>query len=91
VETLPLFHVTLTTKFSLKKYSSRIALIILSKYVYTKLILTLRSATTSKTLPMSGPSASNFLDVCGAVVATCVGNALKRQIQNLGRAAAIVL
>jgi hypothetical protein len=26
---------------------------------------------------MSGPIASNPLDVCGAVVATCIGNALK--------------
>jgi hypothetical protein len=29
------------------------------------------------------------LDVCGAVVATCMGSAMKRQIQNLRRAAAI--
>jgi hypothetical protein len=28
---------------------------------------------------MSGPTASNPLDVCGAVVASCMGNALKRQ------------
>jgi hypothetical protein len=38
---------------------------------------------------MSGPPSSNPLDVCDAVVATCTGNALKRQIQNLRRAAAV--
>jgi ribulose bisphosphate carboxylase small subunit len=38
---------------------------------------------------MFGPTASNPLDVCGAVVAICIGNALKRQIQNLRRVAAI--
>jgi hypothetical protein len=32
---------------------------------------------------------SNPLDVCGAVVAICIGNVLKRQIQNLCRASAI--
>jgi hypothetical protein len=34
-------------------------------------------------LAMSGPAASDPLDVCGAVVATCIGNAPKRRIQNL--------
>jgi hypothetical protein len=38
---------------------------------------------------MSGPTASNPLDVCGAVVATFIENALKRQIQNLCQAAAV--
>jgi hypothetical protein len=37
---------------------------------------------------MSRPIASNPLDVCGIVVATCIGSALKRQIQNLCRTAA---
>jgi hypothetical protein len=40
-------------------------------------------------LVTSGPTASNSLDVCCAVVATCIGNGLKRQIQNLRRAAAV--
>jgi hypothetical protein len=40
--------------------------------------LALRSAATGKTLAMSGPTASNPLHVCGAVVATCTGDALKR-------------
>jgi hypothetical protein len=31
-----------------------------------------------QTLAMSGPSASNPLDVCGVVVATCIENVLKR-------------
>jgi hypothetical protein len=38
---------------------------------------------------MSGPPASNPLDVCGAVVAACIRNALRRQIQNLRRDAVI--
>jgi hypothetical protein len=38
----------------------------------------LTSATTTKALAMSGSTASNSLDVCGAAVATCIGNALKR-------------
>jgi hypothetical protein len=38
---------------------------------------------------MSRPIASNPLDVCGVVVATRIGNALKRHIQNLRRVAAI--
>jgi hypothetical protein len=35
---------------------------------------------------MSGPAASNPLNICGAMVVTCIRNALKRQIQNLLRA-----
>jgi hypothetical protein len=38
---------------------------------------------------MSGPTTGNPLGVCGAVVATCIGKAMKRRIQNLSRAAAI--
>jgi hypothetical protein len=37
---------------------------------------------------MSWATASNLLDVCGAEVATCIRNALKRQRLNLRRAAA---
>jgi hypothetical protein len=40
------------------------------------------SVTTGKTLAMSGPTASNRLNVCGVMVATSIGNALKRQIEN---------
>jgi hypothetical protein len=39
-------------------------------------------------MAMFAPTENNLLGVCGAVVATCIGNALKRQIQNLRRAAA---
>jgi hypothetical protein len=39
---------------------------------------------------MFGPPAGNPLNVCGVVVATCTGNALKRQIQNLRRAAIMI-
>jgi hypothetical protein len=46
-------------------------------------------SSTAKTLATSRPIANNPLDDCGAVVATCIGNALKRQIQNLRRVAAI--
>jgi hypothetical protein len=56
---------------------------LLSRYNHTELKLALHSATTAKTLAMSGPTASNSLDVCGVVVATCIENAPKRQIQNL--------
>jgi hypothetical protein len=38
---------------------------------------------------MSRPAASNPLDVCGVVVATCIGNAPKRRIQNVRRVTAI--
>jgi hypothetical protein len=44
---------------------------------------------TAKIFAMSGITASNPLDIYGAVVATCIRNALKRQIQNLCQAAAI--
>jgi hypothetical protein len=40
-------------------------------------------------LVMSWQTASNPFDVCGVVVASCIGNALKRWIQNLRRVAAI--
>jgi hypothetical protein len=59
------------------------------RYSYTQIKLALHNATTCKTLAMFGPTASNNLDVCGPVVATCIGNALKRQIQNICWAAAI--
>jgi hypothetical protein len=51
--------------------------------------MALSSATTAKTLSMSGPTASNPLDIPGAVVATCIGNDLKKQIEDLCQAAAI--
>jgi hypothetical protein len=51
----------------------------------------LTTATIAKSLAMYGPTASNPLDVCRAVVATCIQNALKRQIQTLRRAAANAL
>jgi hypothetical protein len=59
-----------------------------SRQSYTELRLPLRSATTAKTLVMCRSTASNPLDVC-AVVATYLGNAPKRQMQNPCRAAAI--
>jgi hypothetical protein len=87
VETLPLFLVTSTRNvksqeiFKLNRLNH-----IIIKVECTELKLALRSATTA----ISGPTARNPLDVCGAVVATCIGNAPKRRIQNLGRFAAIV-
>jgi hypothetical protein len=57
--------------------------------LYTELRLALRNATTAKILVISAPTANNPHDVCGAVVGTCIGNALRRQIQDLRRAAAI--
>jgi hypothetical protein len=51
--------------------------------------MALRSATNAKTLVMSGPTTSNPLDVRGAVAVTSIRHVLKRQIQNLRRAAAI--
>jgi hypothetical protein len=39
------------------------------------------SVTAAKTLAMSRPIASNALDVCGVLVATCIRNALKRQTE----------
>jgi hypothetical protein len=57
--------------------------------IYTEIILALHSATTAKTFAMYGSTASHPLNVCGAVVDTCIGNALKGQIQNLHRATAI--
>jgi hypothetical protein len=37
----------------------------------------LSSAKTAKIFAISGPTTSNTLDICGTVVATCIGNALK--------------
>jgi hypothetical protein len=51
--------------------------------------MALRSIITAKTLAMSGPNESNPLDDCGAVVATCMGNAPKRRVQNLRPVAAV--
>jgi hypothetical protein len=60
------------------RYSSSIALNILSsRQSYTQLKLALRSASTIKTFTMSGPTTSNPLEVRGAMVATCIGMALK--------------
>jgi hypothetical protein len=54
--------------------------ILSSRYSYTELRLAFRSVTSAKMLAISGPTASNPTDVCGAVVATYIWNALKRQI-----------
>jgi hypothetical protein len=61
--------------------------ILLSRRSYTELQVALDSATNAKTLAMSRPAPSNPHDVCGVVVATCIGNVLKRRIQNLRAAA----
>jgi hypothetical protein len=37
---------------------------------------------TAKTLAISGPTSSSLLDVCGAVFATCLGNALKTNTES---------
>jgi hypothetical protein len=83
---LPLFLVTLTRDIKSQEIFKLNSL----RWSYTELRLALRNAI-AKTLAMPGPTASNPLDVCVAVVATCIGNALERQIQNLRRAASIAL
>jgi hypothetical protein len=40
---------------------------------------------------MCGPTASNSLDTCGAVMATSIGNALEGQMKNLRRVAVAAL
>jgi hypothetical protein len=80
VETLPLFLVTLTRNFKSQEIIklNNLNSIIIKVEPYN-------SATAIKTLAKSGPTASNPLDVCGVVVATCIGNARKKLMQNLRR------
>jgi hypothetical protein len=91
IEPLPLFLVILTRNIKPQEIFKLNSLnhIIIKVDLYRALKLALRNDTTAKTLAMSALNASNALNVCGAVVATCTGNALKRQIQDLRRAAAI--
>jgi hypothetical protein len=80
LETLSLFLVTLTRNVKSQSILKTNSLVIkVESY----------RAQTSKMLAMFGPTASELLDVCGAVVATCIGNAPKRRIQNIRRAASI--
>jgi hypothetical protein len=66
-----LYPLTRNTKS--QRYSARIALTILSsRQRYKELRLALHSTTTAITVAMSGPTASNPLDVCRVVVATCI-------------------
>jgi hypothetical protein len=90
-EALFLFVVTLTKSIKkLERCSSSIALKMLSsRKDHTKLGRALCSATTAKTLAMSGSTASNPRDVCDAMMATCIGNVLILRMQNLRRVAAI--
>jgi hypothetical protein len=83
VEPLPKFLVTLTRNIKSKEIFRLNSLNhIIIKVEYTELRLALRSATTAKTFAMSGPTASNPFDVCGVLEATCIENALERQMQN---------
>jgi hypothetical protein len=84
MESLLLFLDTLTRIIKSQEIFKVIALTILSsRQSYTELRLALCTATTAKTLSMSGPTARPLPNVCGAEAATCIGNILKRQIQNL--------
>jgi hypothetical protein len=81
-ETFPPFLVTLTIKIKSQETFklNKINHIIIKVELY-KPRLALCSATTAKTLAMSDITANNPLDACGVVVATYIGNALKRRIQ----------
>jgi hypothetical protein len=78
-KTLALFLVTLTRNIKsqeiLKLSSSNHIIIKVELY---RAHIALQSAQTAKILAMSEPTSSNPHNVCGAVVATCIGNALKR-------------
>jgi hypothetical protein len=51
--------------------------------------MALRNAATYKTLAISGPTASNPIDVRGVVVATCIVNTLKDKYRIYTKAAGI--
>jgi hypothetical protein len=89
VETLLLFLVTLTRNVKSQEIFKLNSLNHIIIEVESELKLVLHNATTAEILAMSGPTASNPLDVRCVVVATCTGNAPKRRIQNLRRDAAI--
>jgi hypothetical protein len=80
VELLPLFLFILTGNLKSKEIFKLHSLNHIIIKAVIELGLALRIVTTAKTLAISGPTASNLLDVCGAVVATCIQNALKKQI-----------
>jgi hypothetical protein len=90
METLPLFLVTLTRNIQFQEIYKLNSLnhIIIKVQLY-RIRLDVCSATIAKTLAMFGPNVSNFINVCGVVVATSIGNVLKRQIQNLCWVAAV--
>jgi hypothetical protein len=78
VENLPLLFVTLTKNITSQEiFKLKILNQIIIKVDSCLVRLALHSATTAKTSVMSGSTASNPLDVCRAVVARCIENALK--------------
>jgi hypothetical protein len=83
VETVPLFFITLATNIKSNEIFK------LNNLNHIVIKLALGSASAAKTLAMSGPTASNPLDVCSAVVSICKGNAPKRRIQDPSRDTAI--
>jgi hypothetical protein len=91
VEQHPLFLVALTRNIKSQEIFelNRLNHIIIKVELYRAQTGLTRSATAAKTLAISGRTASNPFIVCGAAVATCIGNALRTRIQNVCRAAAI--
>jgi hypothetical protein len=89
METHPLFLVTLTRNIKFQEiYKLKSLNHIIIKVDLYKAQTGCMHATNANNLVTSELTSSNSLNVCGAVVVTCIGNALKRQIQNLCRAAA---
>jgi hypothetical protein len=90
LETLPLFLVTLIRNIISQEIFKLNSLnhIITKVEPYRSQIL-IKKCYTVKALAMSGTTAINTLDACGVVVATCIGNVLKRRMQNLCRAVVI--
>jgi hypothetical protein len=78
LENFPLFRVVLTRNARSHEIFKLNSLTILSaSYSYTEPRLALRRASAAETLATSGPTASNPLNVCGVLVATCIGNPRK--------------
>jgi hypothetical protein len=84
VETLPLFFVTLTKNLKSREiyeYNLNSLNNTVIKVELYRAQASLTQCYNCKTLAMSGPSVSNTLDVCDAVMIICIQNAQNKQNQ----------
>jgi hypothetical protein len=90
VEPLPLFLVTLTKNIKSQEIFKLNSLKHIIKVEFNKAQTSLTQCYNCQNFGHVWANCNQPLDVCGAVVATCTGNALKRPMQNIHRAAATV-